>query len=729
MDEKELKQMLNEAFSASDLKKFQSELKNAANVTKTITAAEKKSLEGLLKSREALIKAEGNLRGHFTKFGKRIGMTDYLAVKFGKGLESTTSFAGKFGSAIYQGTGQIQDFTNTLKEFGPIGEMFARLGGVVGSSLDMYRNLSDVGASFSQNLIVMRETAARAGLPLEDFANMVGKNADELARLFGTTSQGAIQFSNLSKALRSTYIEELAPLGLTVEQLNEQLLTSFAINRRSGLFQQMDDTQRIAAGASLIKQMDRLAKLTGAQRDDIAAQMEEQLSNSRFLAAVQNMGPLIKAEAESFAASVAMISKDLAPGIQDLIASGGVPVTQAAENLVKAIPGLSPIIEQLRAGSINSEEALRLMQIAARESQKSFKDVAQYMEGDFIADTFVGINKFATANLNLEEATNQQTTAADKLTQELTEFQNAAKNLSSAFQGTETSFLKWIGNLLGTGVGSLNETMNNLATDIKKMGEGTQTALYAAKEIVTTAGSMLRETAPITAGTYAALRMWGPLGPGGTGVGGALGKTGKIVKNVAKVGGAATGVAGMSMGGNIADQAETTAGKALGVGASAAGGALTGAMIGSVVPVIGTAIGAAVGGVLGAGWGLFRGSDYDDVAAEKLGLNGKARGTVGTTGNLREINDNLSTIHAGERVLNKAETDSFLSSQATGGDSNAFLSMNTTFNAMNTKMTSVVNEMKTFNKNVNTLVSIETDIARNTDKTQRRLANQSESIV
>jgi hypothetical protein len=117
------------------------------------------------------------------------------------------------------------------------------------------------------------------------------------------------------------------------------------------------------------------------------------------------------------------------------------------------------------------------------------------------------------------------------------------------------------------------------------------------------------------------------------------------------------------------------------------------------------------------------------MAAEKLGLNGKARGTVGTTGNLREINDNLSTIHAGERVLTKAETDSYLSSQATGGDNTALMSMNTTFNAMNTKMTAVVNEMKTFNKNVNTLVSIDTDIARNTDKTQRRLANKSESIV
>jgi len=728
MDEKELKQMLNEAFTASDIKKFQSELKNAANVTKTITAAEKKSLEGLLKSREALIKAEGNLRGHFTKFGKRLGMTDYLAVKFGKGLESTTSFAGKFGSAIYQGTGQIQDFTNTLKEFGPIGEMFARLGGVVGSSLDMYRTLSDVGASFSQNLVVMRETAARAGLPLNDFANMVGKNSQELAKLFGTTSQGAIQFSNLSKQLRSTYIEDLAPLGLTVEQLNEQLLTSFSLQRRSGHFEQMTDAQRVASGANLIKQMDRLAKLTGAQRDAIADQLEQQMTNARFVAAMNDLPENIATNMRMFSAGISEIAPGIGVALEDVIATGGNPVTEAGINLAMSMKGITPIIKQLQAGTIDVSTAMELMKIEAQGSEKWLRDVAKTGQVSFVDELYPTVNAIAKANLDQVEATKESNDAADKLTQELTEFQNAAKNLSSAFQGTETSFLKFIGNLLGTGVGSLNETMNNLAGDIKKMGEGTQAALYAAKEIVTTGASMLRETAPITAGTYAALRMWGPMGPGGLG-GGALGKTGKLVKNVAKVGGGAVGVSTMGMGGNIADQAETTAGKALGVGASAAGGALTGAMIGSVVPVIGTAIGAAVGGVLGAGWGLFRGSDYDDVAAEKLGLNGKARGTVGTTGNLREINDNLSTIHAGERVLTKAETDSYLSSQATGGDSNAFLSMNTTFNAMNTKMTSVVNEMKTFNKNVNTLVSIETDIARNTDKTQRRLANQSESIV
>jgi hypothetical protein len=725
MDETQLKQMLNEAFSSADLKKFRQELDRSAKASKGVSAEEKKSLEKLLKSREELIKASTNLQGHFGKFGKRMGMSEAMAFKFGKGLETTSSFAGKFGSAIYQGTGQIQDFTDTLKAFGPIGEMFARVGSVVGSSLDMYRTLSDVGASFSQNLITMRETAARAGLPLDDFANLIGKNSEELAKLFGTTSQGAVAFSNLSKQLRSTYIEDLAPLGLTVEQLNEQLLTSFTLNRRSGLFQQMNDSQRIAAGASLIKQMDRLAKLTGQQRDAIADEMEAQLSNARFLAALGDMSPAIREQTQLFAAGIGTIAPELSTGLQDLIATSGVPVTQAAQDLVKNMPGATAIIKQLEAGGIDNVEAMRLLKIEATKSQEMFRDVAKTGQVEFIDGMFVGTNKLATSLLDTTGATDEQREAANKLTQELTEFQNASKNLSSAFQGTETSFLKFIGNFLGTGVGSLNDTMNGLAEDIKKMGEGTQTALYAAKEIVTTAGSMLRETAPITAGTYAALKLWAPLGPGGMGGGG----FGKGLKNVAKVGGGAVGVSTMAMGGNIADQADSTAGKALGVGSSAAGGALTGAMIGSVVPVVGTAVGAAIGGILGGVYGLFRASDYDDMAAEKLGLNGKARGTVGTTGNLREINDNLSTIHAGERVLTKAETDSYLSSQATGGDNTALMSMNTTFNAMNTKMTAVVNEMKTFNKNVNTLVSIDTDIARNTDKTQRRLANKSESIV
>tara|TARA_B100000579_G_scaffold358521_1_gene314924 strand:- start:76 stop:2253 length:2178 start_codon:yes stop_codon:yes gene_type:complete len=725
MDEQQLKQMLNEAFSASDIKKFKEELRKSADTTKNITAQEKKNLEKLLKSREELIKASTNLRGHFTKFGKSVGMTDYLAVKFGKGLETTAGFTGKLGKAMYEGTGQIQDFTDTLKEFGPIGDMLARLGSTIGGSLDMYRTLSDVGASFSQNLITMRETAARAGLPLEDFANMIGKNSEELAKLFGTTSQGAIEFSNLSRQLRTTYIQDLAPLGLTVEQLNEQLLTSFTLNRRSGTFQLMTDNQRIASGAALIKQMDRLAKLTGAQRDAIAEQLEAQLSNARFLAAIGDMPKEIRDQMQLFSAGIATIAPDLETGLLDLIANSGVPVTQAAQDLVKTIPGATDIIKQLEAGTIDNVTAMKLLQIEAQKSQEMFRDVAKTGQVEFIDGMYVGVNQLATAVLDTAAATGEGAEAADKLTQELSEFQNAAKNLSSAFQGTETSFLKFIGDFLGTGTGSLNETMNNLADDIKGFSEGTQAAVYAAKEIVQTAGSMLRETAPITAGTYAALKLWGPLGPGYGGVGGG----GKFMKNAGKVGGGAVGLSGVAMGGQIADQSDSIAGKALGVGSSAAGGALTGAMIGSVVPVLGTALGAAIGAGIGGLYGLFRASDYDDVAAEKLGLNGKSRGTVGTTGNLRETRTNLATIHAGERVLTKAETDSYLSSTATGGGDGAIQSMNASFNNMNTKMSAVVNEMKLFNKNVNTLVSLNTDVVRNTDKTQRRLANQTESIV
>jgi len=554
---------------------------------------------------------------------------------------------------------------------------------------------------------------------LEDFANMIGKNSEELAKLFGTTSQGAIEFSNLSKALRSTYIEDLAPLGLTVEQLNEQLLTSFTINRRSGNFQLMTDNQRIASGAALIKQMDRLAKLTGAQRDAIAEQLEAQLSNARFLAAIGDMPEKIQKEMQLFGAGIATIAPDLETGLLDLIATSGVPVTQAAQDLVKTIPGATSIIKQLEAGTIDNVTAMKLLQIEAQKSQEMFRDVAKTGQVEFIDGMFVGVNQLATAVLDTAAATGEGADAADKLTQELTEFQNAAKNLSSAFQGTQTSFLDFMGDLLGTGTGSLNEAMNTLAEDIKGLNKGTQAAVFAAKEIVTTGASMLRETAPITAGTYAALKLWGPMGPGYGFMGGGKGFMGKAAGFMGKAGGLGLGIGGTMMGGNIADQAESTGGKLLGVGSSAASGALAGAMFGP--------LGALIGGIAGGAYGAFRATDLDDKLMEAIGM--KQQGTIGTTGNLRETRTNLSTIHAGERVLTKAETDAYLSSQATGGDSGALQTMNSTFNNMNTKMSAVVNEMKTFNKNVNTLVSINTDVARNTDKTQRRLANQTESIV
>ena len=157
MDTEELKRILAEAYDSKALQKFNKQLETAYKSADAKTKKELDQLKKLSKAREDLLRSTNNLQRHFTKFGKNVGFSDKAAQRFGKGMEDTTGFISGWGKAIAAGTGSITDFTASLKEFGPIGETLARFGATLGSSMDMYRTLSSVGASFSQNLIELRD--------------------------------------------------------------------------------------------------------------------------------------------------------------------------------------------------------------------------------------------------------------------------------------------------------------------------------------------------------------------------------------------------------------------------------------------------------------------------------------------------------------------------------------------------------------------------------------------
>ena len=136
-------------------------------------------------------------------------MTEVGASKLGRAARNTTDFVGKFGEALYEGTGSISDFTSALKEFGPVGEVLASVGTSFETSIQAFRTLSTVGGTFGQSLVELRETATRAGLPLADFVDLVAKNSEALAQLFGTTSEGARRFATFSETFRQNNIDPL----------------------------------------------------------------------------------------------------------------------------------------------------------------------------------------------------------------------------------------------------------------------------------------------------------------------------------------------------------------------------------------------------------------------------------------------------------------------------------------------------------------------------------------
>ena len=350
------------------------------------------------------------------------------------------SFIG-LGKAAFKGEGSISAFTDNV--YG-----LRTLGNRLDVNIETFRQLSQTGANFGKSIVDLRLAAGEAALPLDDFAALVANNSKNLAALFGTTTQGAKRIAELGRITREVGIERLAPLGLTVDEINETLLLNLDSQRRTGILNTLTDEQRRDSAISFAEQLDRLAKLTGQQRDELRAQIEQQKSNERFQAALQGQTDATRQRLQTFAGTVAGISPELAEGFQDLIANAGVPVTESALALVQNIPGASDVIRDLISGVVSSEEALVRIRDISAGSIDRFRQATVTGQVEFLR-LQGGIIELGRRVTDSNASFDEQRKAATSLVSNLTSFEQATKVLASQFQGIETALLQSFGPQLG----------------------------------------------------------------------------------------------------------------------------------------------------------------------------------------------------------------------------------------------------------------------------------------
>ena len=606
------------------------------------------------------------------------------------------SFVG-LGKAAFEGSGSISAFTDNVKGLGLLGNR-------LDVNVETFRQLSQTGANFGQSIVELRTAAASAALPLDDFATLVASNSQNLAALFGSTTQGAQAIARLGAQTRELGIDRLAPLGFTVDEINETLLLNLDNQRRTGVLDQLTNRQRIDSAISFAEELDRLAKLTGQQRDELRQAIESQKANERFQAALQGQTEETRRRLVGFAATVEGISPQLAEGFQDLIANAGVPVTESALQLVQNIPGARDVINDLISGVISSEQALVRIRDISAGSIDRFRQATVTGQVEFLS-LQGGIIELGRRVTDAGAVLDEQNKSATDLVQGLTTFEQATKVLSSQFQQIETGLLQAFGPALGGFVNIIKSAFGaggSVATALAKAP-----GLTAGLLIAGLSGKILfdaaKQTSIVAAGTRigtAHLKggMGGLFGKGGAGRT-AVGLAGK---GVGALGGLAVAGGGIAQASN----AETTAEKAFGVGQAALGGALTGAMIGSVIPVIGTAVGAAVGGALGGASGLFAASK------NKRAFGGSMEGgqtyLVGERGPEMITSGTKSTVTANNDLKDTFDTA-----------------------ALETKMSSMITELNSANKTltnmvngVNTLVAVESRALKAVEKTARKDVNQ-----
>jgi len=629
--------------------------------------------------------------GEQIKTRERLIQQNEKMLEIGKKLGD--SFVG-IGKAAFEGSGSISAFTDNVKGLGLLGNR-------LDVNIETFRQLSQSGANFGQSIVQLRTAAASAALPLDDFAALVANNSQNLAALFGSTTQGAQAIARLGAQTRELGIERLAPLGLTVDEINETLLLNLDSQRRTGILNTLTDQQRTTSAINFAEQLDRLAKLTGQQRDELRAQIEQQQSNERFQAALQGQTDETRQRLQGFAATVGGISPQLAEGFQDLIANAGVPVTESALALVQNIPEAQNIIRSLINGTVSAEQALVGIRDVSAASIDRFRKATVTGQVEFLS-LQGGIIELGRRVTDTGAVLDEQNKSATGLVQSLTTFEQATKVLSSQFQQIETGLLQAFGPALGGFVNIIKSAFGaggSVATALAKAP-----GLTAGLLVAGLSGKLLfdaaKQTSIVAAGTRLGTAHLGLKGAAGAGslIGKGAGIAGKGVGGLAGLGIAAGGVA-------QASNAETTGEKAFGVGQAAIGGALTGAMIGSVIPVIGTAVGAAVGGALGGASALFAASGERAFGG---GMDGGKTYLVGERGPEMVTAGTKSTVTANNDLKSTFDTS-----------------------ALETKMASLVTEMNSANKTltnmvngVNTLVAVESRALKAVETTARKDRNQ-----
>jgi hypothetical protein len=227
--------------------------------------------------------------------------------RFSKGLLGIVgSFGGSLktsalnlAGAFMTSEGKLTDFTDHLPL---IGGVLSPLVGLIDQNVDSFRALSNVGAQFGDGLNDIRRTATEAGMPLSQFTQLVGENADRMRYFGATTAQGSANFARMSKQLRDGPGRAFMNMGFTAMELNEGLLDYAEFTGTLMNSERRMNGMSTKGATDYLDVVNDLARVTGKRRDQIKEELNAAGADARSRLAMSQMMPK---QALQFAAGLA----------------------------------------------------------------------------------------------------------------------------------------------------------------------------------------------------------------------------------------------------------------------------------------------------------------------------------------------------------------------------------------------------------------------------------------
>jgi len=416
-----------------------------------------------------------------------------------KAQQGSSNAANSFTKTLDDMNSAGQEMINTFSKIIGIGlgTTFALIQtageGLIGflkNGFDAFQQVAQVGATFNNNLIELRKTAAGALIPIGEFTELIIKNSETLAALGGSVTNGAKVFSDVAKVFNEEYSQQLIGAGYSLSQMNDSIMAYLDLQTRLGKVDNRNINTITKGTRDYMQELDQVTKLTGMSRK----QAEEAVKKASMDPILNSMMRSAKdqAKAQANMATLAQVGGDQALEMIKSMATRN--PSEEARLLMTQTGATMEEARDILTGGIGSEETLKKMKNYANVLEQ------QGMLTDEYAEIMMGQNP-AMANLIKTMMQFQRMTDADlsKIAEEqkardaitsvfgnigkalnniynkfiikLTEsrsfqiLQQKLEDLANNFEKYEPAFEKFADLLVSTFTGAMDHFLENLETE------------------------------------------------------------------------------------------------------------------------------------------------------------------------------------------------------------------------------------------------------------------------
>jgi hypothetical protein len=355
-------------------------------------------------------------------------------------LQNFSELLGRgVGAAFATATPKITDFTDALNGLPLVGPIFSALGRAAQGQLDAFRQLTSTGADLGGSLNDVRNSAAAAGLSLDDYVNVINANSETFARLTGNVSSGARAFREISGAIQTNFGSRLANLGFTIGEVSEFTAGYLEIQTKLGRAQRMNQTDLINGSQEYLLELDQLSRVTGLSRKEAQEALKQQLADKRVRTVMAGMDDRTRKEYQKTLAALEKEQPELADAFKELVATAGNPITDLGKKVALANPEFARQAAAFKQNRGNFDGLAGSVRSGARTLDgmgQAFIDTASVLAvtgkdigtGGFFA--FQGLNRFGEGAAQVSKEQQEAMAASGR---SMASFDRALMNIRNYF--------------------------------------------------------------------------------------------------------------------------------------------------------------------------------------------------------------------------------------------------------------------------------------------------------